>query len=318
MDEATTDRPSPDRPSPDRPSPDRPNRDRPSPGQPPVATVEPRRASLAWVVLLVVVVGVSGYVVWRARQASGPRVEIAFVDANGLEAGAPVVYLGTRVGVVREVRLTPDLAGVAVVAELEPNAAGLAREGTRFWIVRPEVSLRGVSGLDALLGPRYLAVQPAPSDHPRADTFTGLTTPPVGAGEGDGLRVTLRTPQLGSVRPGAPVLYRGVRVGRVADTGLSPDATHVGVTVVVDASYAPLVRTNSRFWNAGGVGVDFGIFSGLTVQAGSLDTIVEGAIAFATPNEPGDPAQQGASFELAPEPKDAWLGWTPEIGLPRD
>lgn len=286
--------------------------------EPPVAEVRARRVSLAWLVPVLIIAGVIAFVAWQTRQATGPRVEITFADANGLEAGAPVVYLGTRVGVVRAVELTGDLSGVVVVAELEPHAAGLAREGTRFWVVRPEVSLRGVRGLDALLGPRYVAVQPMPGDRPRADTFTGSAGPPTGGMEPEGLELVLRASNLSGVTPGAPVLYRGVRVGRVTGAALAGDATHAAVGVVIDERFAPLVRTDSRFWNAGGVGLDFGIFRGLTVSAGSLDSIVEGAVAFATPEDPGEAVGDGASFELATEPKEKWLEWEPVINLPAE
>jgi paraquat-inducible protein B len=111
------------------------------------------------------------------------------------------------------------------------------------------------------------------------------------------------------------VLYREIRVGSVRSAELAPDATGVLVAIDVEPRFVPLVRDNTRFWRTGGVGVDFGLFSGLSVTADSLENFVSAGVAFATPNRPGEPAVAGQSFDLAESPESGWLGWTPQIDL---
>jgi len=110
------------------------------------------------------------------------------------------------------------------------------------------------------------------------------------------------------------VLYRGVPVGRVLRSELADDARHVEVSLQIDSQFAPLVRTNSVFWNASGASADFGL-SGLHLHMDSLESVLAGAIAFATPNPPGPLAEDGAVFGLAQEAKDSWRKWSPEIPL---
>ena len=114
---------------------------------------------------------------------------------------------------------------------------------------------------------------------------------PAHAGQ-PGLKLTLSTTQLGSIRPGSPVHYRGIEVGSVTGADLSPDATAAHVQVFVAQRYERLVRIGSRFWTVSGVDVNFGLFRGLEINIESLRTLVAGGISFATPDDPGAPRQR--------------------------
>lgn len=295
--------------------------DTPQPNTPPseeipVAAVTPRRLSTTWLIPLAALVLVGVLLVIQIARARGPVIEIRFQDAAGIAPGAEIIHRGLGVGLVRDIHPTESLDAVLVTAELLPEAAGLAVEGTAFWVVRPEVSLQRVAGLDTLIGPRYIAVRPGPRDAAPQDSFVGLENPPrLGPAPDGTLRLTLRAARLGSIAPGSPVLYREVRVGTVRDAELSPDASGVLIAIDIEPRYAPLVWETSRFWRVGGVGVDFGIFSGLTVRADSLDQFISAGIAFATPQRLAPPAAPGTVFDLADQPDSAWLGWTPAIPL---
>ncbi len=45
-----------------------------------------------------------------------------------------------------------------------------------------------------------------------------------------------------------------------------------------------LIRENTKFWNASGIHVSGGIFSGLSVSTESLEGLMAGGIALTTPN----------------------------------
>ena len=128
--------------------------------EPPVAAVRPRRFSFVWIVPLLALLGVGGYAWHAATRERGPAIAIPFASADGLEPGAEIRHRGVTVGVVRTVELAPGMDAVSVRAELAPWAADLSVEGSSFWIVRPEVSLSRVAGLETILGPRYIGVRP--------------------------------------------------------------------------------------------------------------------------------------------------------------
>jgi paraquat-inducible protein B len=119
------------------------------------------------------------------------------------------------------------------------------------------------------------------------------------------------------MKPRAPVYYRGVQVGEVAGCELGPHSQTVRILVDIQDRYAPLVRVNSVFWNAGGVDVNVGL-SGADISAQSFKTMIAGGIDFATPDAGQKVAPQGTSFRLYDKPRDEWLAWAPDIEIGRD
>jgi paraquat-inducible protein B len=115
---------------------------------------------------------------------------------------------------------------------------------------------------------------------------------------------------------GAPVFYREFKVGEVEATRLSGDSTSVLVRIHVEEPYVDLVRTGTRFWNAGGFNLKLGLF-GAQFSDTSLESLIAGGVAFATPDGDGigTPAPDGALFQLSPDPDKAWLRWAPQIQI---
>lgn len=285
--------------------------------QVPVAMVRRRRLSLTWIVPIAALIFV-GFLVWnQVARDRGPMISIQFQNAAGIGSGSEIRYRGVTVGVVREVHLDRGLAGVRVRAELSPSASGLAVEGTEFWIVRAELSLQRVAGLDTLIGPNYITLRPGDPSANEAQAFVALDAPPVAAQPSDGsLRLVLTTDRLGTLGAGAPVLFREIRVGTVRGARLASDATGVLVSIDIEPKYAPLVHESTRFWRSGGMGVDFGLFTGLSVRADSLESMMMSSISLATPEKKrGERAVTGAVFELSDEADSDWLEWSPAIKL---
>lgn len=272
-----------------------------------------------WIVPILAL-GVVGYLIWsQVMRDRGPMITIVFNSAAGIEPGSEIIHRGVTVGIVRDMSLTTDLQSVSVSAELRTDAAGLAVEGTTFWVVRPEVSLERIAGLETLVGPQYIAIQPGDAAGNRVGSFIALDAPPRNAPpDSDALRLTLYTDRLGNLSAGSPVLYREIRIGSVRDAYLRDDATGVLVTIDIEPRFAPIVHENTRFWRSGGVGVDFGLFTGLSVEADSLDALLNASISLATPESErkrGQRAKNGDTFDLSPSLDEDWLKWSPTIDL---
>ena len=95
---------------------------------------------------------------------------------------------------------------------------------------------------------------------------------------------------------------------------MSPDRPLV-ILAGIREEYAPLVRRNSVFWNAGRFDVSWGLFRGARISADSPAALLTGAIEFATPNDPQEAATNGMVFRLNDKAKDDWKTWTPSIRL---
>jgi len=271
--------------------------------------------SLIWVVPLLAI-AIGGWMGFRELHNRGPVIAIDFADGSGVEAGKTVLeYKGVSAGIVESVNLSPGLDGVRIRLRLRKSAASLASEGARFWIVHPEIGFSGVRGLDTLLTGARLNVLPGKG--PPAEQFTGLDQPPVPDVTDQGRSFLLRSDRLGSLTTGAPVFYREFKVGQVETSHLSDDATAVLIRIHLEAPYVDLVRTNSRFWNAGGFNFKISLFGGAVLKDTSLESLVTGGVAFATPDAGAlaPAAPKDTEFAVAAEPDKEWLKWSPKIPI---
>lgn len=240
------------------------------------------------------------------------EVRVVFPAGEGLAPGDAVRYLGIDVGQVTSVDLTEDLKTVSVGVRLVGSAQKLARLGTQFWIERPRLDISEVRGLDTLLAGRYLALEPPLGDTESAQSFEGLSEPPPLTRREGSLELELEARQrMGLVR-GAPITYRGLEVGRVADVGLASDGASVTIRAIIEPEYADLVRTNSVWWSTGGIKLDANL-SGVNVSVDSFTSWLRGGLAMATPNTPGEKVVTGYRFGVAEKPDDEWLTWQPRI-----
>jgi paraquat-inducible protein B len=239
-------------------------------------------------------------------------VTVTFADAEGLLPDQTQVrYRGAQVGIVRSVKLSADRQRVEVRARLDSSAAGLACDGSQFWIVRPQVTPAGLHGLQTIVSGSYLQVEPG--NGKRCLAFTGSEQAALPPELRTGLVLRLTTPHIGTLNTGAPVYHRGLEVGSVESLALNDDATAVNIQIRIDRRYATLVRQNSVFWNAGGLDVSLKL-TGITATAESVRSLLVGGIAFANPQPAGPLALAEAVFALHDKPEEKWL--TMETAIP--
>ena len=270
--------------------------DPPQASLPKVETRSRGRFSIVWLIPLGAVL-IGGWLAYKTISEQGPSITIGFESADGLEPGkTKIIFKGLQAGLVDEIHVTPDLSSVTVHATLVQELKPHLNDGARFWVVRPKISVTGISGLDTLVSGDYIAFQPG-SGKPARD-FQGLKEPPVEAGDAAHRKFVLQTDDLGSLDLGSPVLYRGVTVGKVVAYNLPDDDSPLTVDIVVHDPHHKLVRENTQFWNDSGVKFDMGDLFDASLEIGSLKSLLAGGIVFATPAEPGPTAKADATFPL--------------------
>lgn len=254
---------------------------------------------------------------YEAAQEQGTLIDIFMASADGIETGTAIRFQGIQVGTIKSVKLKPDLSGVIMQALLHVQPDRFARDGSVFWLVQPKLSISGASNLDTLVKGRYFEV--IPGTGPAKKQFLGQLEAPVKTGERGGLNLILTTPRLGSIKEGLAVYYREVPVGKVTGYRLGDTADHILVFINIEPRFTALVRKGSRFWNASGVSIDVGLFKGAKIKTDSLESILAGGIAFATPDDALalPQAQPGEVFSMSAEMKEEWLAWKPRIPLPK-
>jgi paraquat-inducible protein B len=244
---------------------------------------------------------------------------------HGLNEGSQIFFRDIAVGAVDRYELEKDGEGVRIHVTIEADYAHLVHENTRFWNVSGidiSASLSGGFELD-MESVRSLLVGGITFDTPgkpgavakdgaEYELHRHHHASSKGAGIPRGPHFVLEAPRRGSIEVGDSVYYRDEEVGKVVSHGLHDDARSVGIVVAIASRYAPLVRTNTVFWNASGISADFGL-SGLHIHSESLKTLMEGGVAFATPDKAGARAAAGSVFELASEEPKHWVKWDPQL-----
>ena len=254
--------------------------------------------SIVWLIPLVAML-VGGWVAVHYLLARGPAISIEFANADGLEAGKTKVrYKEVDIGTVSAIAIARDRSHVIVTAKMAKQADDLLVADTKFWVVRPRVTLNSISGLGTLLSGAYVGLDAGKSEESLYD-FKGLEAPPPIPSDLPGRRFWLHADDIGSLYVGAPVYYRRVEVGSITSYKLDENGRGITLEIFVNAPYDKLVTTNARFWHASGIDVSIGS-SGVTLNTESLTSIIVGGISFQAPEEarPAEPAKVDASFTL--------------------
>ncbi|MEX9909599.1 PqiB family protein [Providencia huaxiensis] len=254
-----------------------------------------KQISPFWLLPLVAIF-IAGWLLFQHWTERGTDITIEFTSAPGVVANrTPIRYQGVEVGLVQSVAISKNMKTIIVTASVNKDMRPALNSGTKFWLVTPKASLAGVSGLDALVGGNYIGM--LPSTGTEQFSFVAQDTPPqlnIDKGE---LLIHLTAPDLGSLNENSPIYYRKVPVGYISDYTILPDNKGVSISAVVKKPYVHLVRKESQFWNVSGLQGNFDLKSGASLKMESLSAVINGAIAFDSPqNSPQ--AEEGQKFVL--------------------
>jgi paraquat-inducible protein B len=263
------------------------------------ANIKPAQPSRIWLIpLLAVLIG--GWMVYQDWKNQGPLITVEFAKASGIEVGTTKIKsLDVDIGQVTKVVIKPDLDGVIVTARLaSPDYAALLHEDTAFWVVSPQVTRAGISGLHTLLSGPYIELYPGTEGEEQRH-YMGLESPPLTATGTPGLSVTLSSEADFSFTEGDPIVYKGFNVGQIEDIYFNSDENKMYYNAFIAAPYHTLIRTNTRFWKLSGLEVELSA-DGLNIQAGTLETIARGGVTFGLPNDEvmGEMVEGRAYFDI--------------------
>ncbi|WP_090060482.1 intermembrane transport protein PqiB [Celeribacter neptunius] len=256
-----------------------------------------RNLSLVWLVPLAALT-VTLFIAWQSWAERGQRIEIRFENAAGITADETSLrYRDVNIGMVEDVTFAPDLSSVVVGARIDRTVADTLPADAEFWIVRPEVSASGVSGLSTVLSGAYIQAAFEPSPGAGVTAFKGLDDTPLILPGMQGTKVTLRSDTGAQLTPGAPIFHKGIEVGKIETPRLLDGGNGVVVDAFIEAPYDKRLTTASRFWEVSGFSVDIGP-GGLSLSVGSIASLVRGGLAFDTVFSGGGAVRPGQVFDL--------------------
>ncbi len=279
------------------------------PNRPAAPVAEPRASrgsaiSAVWLVPVAAIL-IALAIAWQSYRDRGVLISVLFPDASGVTIGQTTLrYREVVVGVVEDVGFTADLSQVNVYIRVNNDIAPYLDEDASFWIVQPEVTTRGVQGLNTILSGTYVEATWDAETGDARTAFAGDERAPIIPPGVEGTAIVLRARDSSRIGSGAPILYRGIEVGQVAQPRLSPDGTEVRVDAFVVAPYDRQLSTSTRFWDASGVSASIGT-GGVDLRIGSIASIIEGGVNFDTLISGGAAIPQGYVYSIFADEESA-------------
>ncbi|MEL7280602.1 MAG: MlaD family protein [Pseudomonadota bacterium] len=256
-----------------------------------------RLASAVWLVPIAALV-VSFSVGLTAYRDQGPIVQIVFDDASGIIAKETEVrFRDVSVGVVENVSFNDDLTRVLVDVRIDKDVAPFVDEDASFWIVRPEISTSGITGLDTVFSGIYIE---GTWDNDPSETVSivpGLKNAPLKTANRQGTVFELRTFRDGGLADNSPILFKGIEVGRIGPAQISGNGRWIYSQAIIYEPHDQLVFTTSRFWDTSGFTFSVGI-NGAELDFGSIASLIAGGVTFDTLVSGGEPLRDGMVFDV--------------------
>lgn len=243
----------------------------------------------------------------RAKSA-GQQIILTAEDATNLSKGMALRYLGLTIGEIDSVQLDQKNNKIISKALIHPNYMALiAKEGSRFKVISPQISAGGIENIDSLLQP-YIDVEIGSGKTKTQFALTQSINNNIKYT--NGLPLVLETTDALNITTGSPIMYRGVEVGTIKNLELNSLGDRVLIHIVIASKYQHLVRKNSEFWIASGY--DFNLsLSGAQFNTGSVQQLLKGGISFSTPSGTvvQEPAKANQRFLLQikrPQDSQKW------------
>ncbi|CAM3069443.1 MlaD family protein [Moritella viscosa] len=219
------------------------------------------------------------------------QISITANDANGLAVGNKVYYKNYPIGHISQVNFNTKTNLIDLNVNLYQDYAHLLTPSSRFINVSGVSVNANISGVNIKSSPIAALVSGGielvndPAFKTKRKKQQYRLYPSLALAKlGDNAFKTNKSVTLVSkpnhvISNGAPVYYRKLVVGTVADFRLASDNEHIIITLDILSQYAHLINKNSVFWDVSGVQIS-GSLSNLQVQAESLLTIAAGGINF--------------------------------------
>ena len=256
-----------------------------------------QRISVVWLVP-VLALSVSLGVAYSNYVNQGTLIEISFENASGVTADETVIkYRDVIVGRVEKVEFAEGLTEVLVHARIDKTVAPYLDDDAQFWVVRPDVSVRGITGLDTVLGGVYIDGSWATEADVAQYEFVGLEDPPQTRSGQRGTVISLRARDGSALSQGAPILHKGITVGDLGTPRLSFNGKDVIVDAFIQYPYDQRITSNTRFWDTSGFSLNLGP-TGVSLDVNSIASLIEGGIAFDTVVSGGRPVRDSQIFDL--------------------
>ncbi len=230
---------------------------------------------LVWSVPLAALL-IVGYLGIQALAKRGVDVTVTFNTAAGASPGnTKVTYQGVEIGTLEDIVPNEDNRRIDFKLRLDPRAKSGLNSNARFWLIGASPNLTDLSSLKAAVEGVAVGFAPGNGGQPER-RFIGLDKAPLVLPGDRGSRFVLKARNLGSVREGSEVLFRGMPIGKVTQVNFA-DQSGFTLEVFIFQPYDSLIKPDDLFWTSSPLQLSFGGGS-VNADLAPISTVFGGGI----------------------------------------
>jgi paraquat-inducible protein B len=243
----------------------------------------------------------------------GLLLKLSAKEISFLDEGSTITYRGIPIGGIMRKGIESD-GTCFVIAGIQKQFENLIHTNSRFWNVAASSLEVGPNGVHVevanlrsmFLGEVAVDTFEAPKEAASTDaTFTLFPNEKEAHAEKEGIAILLKAKECPMLYVDSPVIYRGIVVGRIEKKELN-DQNEPLLTLLIKKEFSATLRQNSTFWRLPGTRLQAG--PGLVqVELSSLQTLLQGGIAYDTFGSEGSVVTDGATYPLFSNEKLAHL-----------
>jgi len=234
---------------------------------------------IVWIIPIISLI-VGGWLVYKYYSNLGPLITIKFKNSGGLEPKRSFVkFRDVKVGKVESVEILKGNEGVLVKVRMQKDIEPFLNDTTKFWIVKPEIGIDKIRGLDALLSGPYIQMYAKPKKFTK-DKFIGLQEPPLDSAILNGKVYKLISNSSYGLSERLPVYYKQLKVGMIRKINLKNNKVYI--YIVIWKKYDKYINNSTKFWNLKTVNVSLKK-NYLNLSFPTFQELVFGGIEFETP-----------------------------------
>jgi paraquat-inducible protein B len=209
----------------------------------------------------------------------GPKIEIVFKNNNGLKAGqSQIKYRDVVIGKIEKISLSGNGDGVKVTARMDREAIPYLNNSAEFWIVKPEVGVGGISGLDTIISGTYVNMSSQKSKMNQKE-FIGLEKSL--KVNKNGIHLHLNASEGYHVAKGTPIFFKNIRAGEVEDVHISSDGRSVDIYIFIKKDFIGYIHSDAKFWVQSALNINY-LNGKLDFTLSPITNIVRGGIEFSS------------------------------------
>jgi len=199
-----------------------------------------------WIVPIIALI-IALWLTYEHFSKLGPEIKIEFKDSGGLVAGESVLkFRDVPVGKVTKIEINSKKNdGVIVYVRVDKGVEPFLNDSAKFWIVKPEVSYTGVSGLDTLLKGSYIKMYANKEDTPKRE-FIGSNHPFVDLNSA--YYYVLEADFELKIKKETPIYFKGIKIGEVDSVTLNYNNKKPIVMIRIFKEYKDFINESSKFW----------------------------------------------------------------------